>query len=261
MGIPIVAGRNFTMADRDGGLPAIIISREMARRYWPGEEAVGKRVSLGGPELTIVGIAGDVRSEFLAAPPQPEMYLPHAQSGDRVMTIVLKSTRDPARVLSEARLVVQAFDQKVPLIGASSMQQLVDDAVAQPRFYLLLASLFALLAVVLAAVGVYGVVAYLVSQRTREIGVRMALGARPREVVGLVVWEGLKPALLGSAVGLAIAISSAGVMRALLYEVAPRDTATVAFVTALLLATVLLACVIPAARATKIPPTTALRSE
>jgi predicted permease len=261
MGIPIVAGRNFTGADREGSLPVIIIGREMARRYWPGENALGKRLTIDGPERTIVGIVGDVRSEYHAAPPQPEMYLPHGQSGDRSLTMVVETDRDPAQILTEARTVVQAFDPKLPLIGPGTMRQLVDDAVAQPRFYLLLASLFAMLAVVLAAVGVYGVVAYLVSQRTREIGVRMALGARAAEVVGLVLWAGLKPALLGSAIGVALAVSGASVMRSLLYEVAPRDTPTVLLVTVLLLATVVVACVIPAVRAIRIPPSHALRAE
>jgi ABC-type antimicrobial peptide transport system permease subunit len=141
------------------------------------------------------------------------------------------------------------------------MQQLVDDALAQPRFYLLLLSLFATLAVVLAAVGIYGVVAYVAGQRRREIGVRMALGAGPADVVGLVVWQGLKPALLGAAIGLAVALGGSNAVGALLYEVSPRDAVVMTIVTVVLLIVVVLACMVPAARATRVPPTTALRAQ
>jgi predicted permease len=262
MGVPLLAGRHFTDADRIGSAPAIIISRAMATRHWPGEDPVGKTLRIGGPEnITIVGVVADVRSETLTGLPQPEMYRPHRQTADRAFTVVIKSERDPGQVLAEARSVVHAFDRRLPLIGAASMQQLVDAAVAQPRFYLMLVSMFALLAVVLAAVGIYGVVAYVVGQQAREIGVRMALGARPGEVIGLVIWQGLRPSLIGAAIGLAIAVLGADALQRLLYEVAPRDAATLALVTALLLATVCLACFVPAARATRIPPTTALRSE
>jgi ABC-type antimicrobial peptide transport system permease subunit len=141
------------------------------------------------------------------------------------------------------------------------MQQLVDDAVAQPRFYLLLVSMFAMLALVLAAVGIYGVVAYMVGQRTREIGVRMALGARGGEVIGLVVWQGLRPALVGAGIGLGVAIAGADAVQKMLYDVTARDTTTLVAVTLLLLVMVFVACLVPAVRATRIPPTNALRAE
>jgi putative ABC transport system permease protein len=262
MGIPIVEGRNLAPSDRRGSPPVLIISRRMADTFWPEGHAIGKQVRITSDEpITIVGIAGDVRSETFAGRPQPEMYRPHAQTADRSFEFVIKSTRDPGQVLSEARGAVHGFDPKLPLIGPASMKQLMDQALARPRFYLLLVALFAVLAVVLAAVGMYGVVAYMVGQRTREIGVRMALGARAVEVVRLVVWQGLRPALVGAAVGLGIALGGASVMESMLYEVAPRDTATMFGVTTLLLAIVIVACVLPAARATQIPPTSALRAE
>ena len=264
MGIPIISGRNFTDADRAGSSPVLIISRRMAEVYWPGEDPIGRevRVSTGTADpITIVGVAADVRSDGFAAPPQPEMYRPHRQTGDRAFGFVLRSRRDPEAVLADARVVVNRYDSRLPLIGPASMQDLVDRAIAAPRFYLLLVAMFSILAVVLAAVGIYGVVAYLVGQRTREIGVRIALGARGSEVVGLVVWQGLRPALVGAALGLAIALAGANVIRSMLYDVVPRDTVTLLSVTALLLLTVVAACVIPAVRATRIPPTTALRAE
>jgi predicted permease len=262
MGIPILEGRNFRESDRTGSAPVLIISRRMADAYWPEGQAIGKQVRITGNEpITIVGIAADVRSETFAGRPQPEMYRPHAQTRDRAFQFVIKSTRDPDQVLSEARTVVQRFDSKLPLVGASSMRQLVDGALAQPRFYLLLVAMFAVLALVLAAVGVYGVVAYTVGQRTREIGVRMALGARAVEVVRLVVWQGLRPALVGAALGLSLALAGASAIESLLYEVRSRDAMTMGSVTVLLLLIVIIACVLPAARATRIPPTSALRAE
>ena len=262
MGVPILEGRNFDERDRADSPPVMIVSRRMAEVYWPEGHVLGRQVQVGGPPaITIVGIAGDVRSETFAGRPQPEMYRPYLQTRDRSFEFVIRSLRDPAQVLSDARAVVHRFDAKLPLIGPASMEQLVDEALAQPRFYLLLVALFAILAVVLAAIGIYGVVAYLVGQRTREIGVRMALGARGGEVVGLVVWQGLRPALAGAALGLAIAVPGATAMQSLLYEIAPRDLPTVLGVTVLLLATVTVACFIPAIRATHIPPTEALREQ
>jgi putative ABC transport system permease protein len=262
MRVPVRAGRGFTDADRIGAAPVIVISRTMANRYWPGENPVGKSLQIGGPpNVTIVGVVADVRSEDFAAVPQPEMYRPHWQTADRAFSIVIRSERDSGQVLAEARAAVHRFDEKMPLISPAPMQQLVDDAIAQPRFYLLLVALFAMLALVLAAVGIYGVVAYMVGQRTREIGVRMALGARAGDVIRLVVWQGLRPALVGTVLGLACALAGAGALQKMLYEVAPRDTTTIAGVTVLLLGLVLLASFVPAARATRIPPTHALRSE
>lgn len=262
MGIPILDGRNFQESDREGSAPVLIISNRMAETYWPEGHAVGKQVRITGNEpITIVGVAADVRSETFAGRPQPEMYRPHAQTRDRAFQFVIKSARDPNQILSEARTVVQRFDSKLPPIGATSMRQLVDEALAQPRFHLLLVALFAVLALVLAAIGIYGVVAYMVGQRTREIGVRMALGARAPEVVRMVVWQGLRPSLVGTAIGLGIALAGASAIQGLLYEVRPRDAMTISTVTVLLLFIVIVACVLPATRATRIPPTSALRAE
>lgn len=261
MSISILAGRAFDANDRFGGQPVVIISRRMADRFWQGEEALGKAVVIsGGAPAIIVGIAADVRSAALDRDPQPEMYVPHAQARTRAVTYVVRA-RTAGAVLAAARGVIQQFDPRLPMISAATLQQLVGAAMGRPRFYLLLLGLFAVLALVLAAVGVYGVVAYAVSQRTREIGIRMALGARAIEVVRLVLWQGFRPAIAGVILGLAVAFAASRAMADLLYEIRPHDPATFAGVTLVLLAVVVLACVIPARRATKVPPATALRGE
>jgi putative ABC transport system permease protein len=179
----------------------------------------------------------------------------------RSVMYVIKSSVDTPQVLSAARDIVRRLDARLPLIFPGALTDQVDQQLARPRFYLVLLSLFAVLAVVLAAVGVYGVVAYLVTQRTREIGVRMALGAKQSEVVRLMLWQGLRPAVVGMAVGLGVAAAAGRFVQQLLYEVRPHDPLTFAGVSALLLAVVLLACAIPARRASGVPPADALRSE
>lgn len=169
--------------------------------------------------------------------------------------------RDPAALLEAARRELHALDLELPVIQPGTLTQLVDQQLAQPRFYLVLLGLLAALAVVLAAVGMYGVVAYVVSQRTKEIGVRMALGARAPQVVQLVLWQGVRPAILGIVLGVLGALWTGSLMRGLLYEVAPQDPLTLFVVSLLLLGVVVAACAIPARRATRVAPATALRSE
>lgn len=264
LGIPVMAGRSFTPADREGAAPVAIISRRMADLFWPGQDPVGRPIRIGpptNPVSTIVGIVGDVRSLEMTEAPQPEMYQPLAQSGARSMRYILKSNLDSAEVLAGARQVVRSFDSRLPVISPGTMTALVDDHLARPRFYLLLLGLFSGLAVVLAAVGIYGVVAYVVSQRTREIGVRMALGARPREVVGLMLWQGLRPAAAGVVIGIVVALAVGRAASGLLYSVRPTDPITFVGVTVVLMVVVLIASVIPAMRASAVPPSESLRGE
>jgi len=260
MRIPLIGGRVFQPTDRAEGQRVAIVSRTMADQLWPGEDPLGRplRVNTFGT-ATIVGIVADVRSQVLSAAAQPELYVPHAQTTARTVTYVVKSSLPAPQVLSAARDVIRRFDTRLPLIFPGSMDELVDQQLARPRFYLVLIGLFAVLAVVLAAIGIYGVVAFVVTQRTKEIGVRMALGASQREVVTLMVWHGLKPAIAGMAIGLAIAFALGRVIRGLLYEVRPNDPVTFVGVSAVLLAVVLIACAIPARRASVIPPADALR--
>ncbi len=262
MKIPLLAGRVFEPTDRDGAQRAVVVSRRMADVFWPGESAVGRPIQISGQDPAIVvGVVANVRSQALATVAQPEMYVPHAQAPVRTITYVVKSSFDSAQVIPAARQVVQQLDARLPLIGPSAMQVLVDDQLAQPRFYLVLLGLFALLAVVLAAVGIYGVVAYVVTQRTREIGVRMALGARQGEVVSLMLWQGLRPAIAGLLIGVAVAMGGGRVIQGLLHEVQPNDPLTFVSVSAVLIAVVLVACAIPARRASAVAPADALRGE
>jgi putative ABC transport system permease protein len=263
LAIPILAGRPLEPADRETSQPVIVISRAMADQFWRGEDALGKQIRLGGSPLPklIVGIAADVHSTTLAAPPQPEMYVPHSQTAKRAMTFVLRSTQPAGQILAAAREAIRGVDAKLPLIRSGTHAALVARELARPHFYLLLLGLFAGLAVALTAVGIYGVAAYAVAQRTREIGVRMALGADTPTVLRLVIWEGLRPAIIGVAVGSAGAIAGGRIMSRLLFEVQPRDPVTMAAVVGAILLVVTLACAIPARRATRIPPAAALRFE
>ena len=262
MKIPVLAGRVFQPSDRDGAQPVVVISRRMADVFWPGEDAIGRPIQISGRDPAIVvGIVENVRSQTLATVAQPEMYVPHAQTGVRAVMYVVKSSLGPAQVLAASRQVVQQLDSRLPLIFPGAMQDLVDEQLARPRFYLLLLGLFAALAVSLAAVGIYGVVAYVVTQRTREIGVRMALGARQSEVVRLMLWQGLRPAVAGMILGAAVAAGAARLIEGLLYEIRPYDPLTFVAVSMSLLLIVLVACAIPARRASSVAPAEALRSE
>jgi predicted lysophospholipase L1 biosynthesis ABC-type transport system permease subunit len=234
----------------------------MAEVFWPGENAVGRPIQISGrDQAVVVGIVDNVRSQTLATIAQPEMYVPHAQTGVRAVMYVVKSSLGTAQVLAAARQVVQQLDSRLPLIFPAAMQDLVDEQLARPRFYWLLLSLFAALAVALAAVGIYGVVAYVVTQRTREIGVRMALGARQGEVVRLMLWQGLRPAVAGMIIGAAVAAGAGKLIEGLLYEIRPYDPVTFVAVSLSLLVIVLVACAIPARRASSVAPAEALRSE
>lgn len=261
MGIPLVAGRNFSEADRPGAPGAVIVSRRFADKYFPAEDPIGHPLRVAGRDRQVVGVVADVRSQNLTAPPAPEVYVPHAQTSVRAITYVVKSAQPAGRVLADARAVVQAMDTQVPLIFPETMDEVLGRATARPRFYTLLLALFAVVAVSLATVGVYGVVSYAVSQRTREIGVRMALGAGRAQVVRMIVWQGLRPALAGVAAGLGVALASGRLIRGELYGVGTHDPATFAAVTGLLIAVVVLASVVPAFRATHVAPASALRGE
>ncbi len=274
--IPILEGRGFTAADRAGSLPVALITRRTAERYFPGESAVGKRVELslstGYPEdepRTIVGVVGDIRPDFTPEAPHEELWIPYAQAGSSFPSLLVESRRPAGAVLTDARAVLASLDPLMPIAQPGTILEQVNTAKAPTRFYVLLLALFATIAIALASVGIYGVVAYLVLQRTREIGVRMALGARVAEVVRLVIWQGLRPALAGIAVGLITAAAAARAVRAYagedaaatLRDVSARDPLTFAAATALLLAIVVAACLVPAWRAAGIPPSTALRNE
>jgi putative ABC transport system permease protein len=267
MEIAVQRGRGFEASDRYGAVPVAVVNRRFADRFYPGEDPVGKRISIGvsvgyrtDADLTIVGVVEDVRWEQLTGDFEPEIYIPTAQAGSSFMTVLMRSA-DPGAAVRAARQEVLAMDAALPFRDPGTMQDLLDTHTIRPRFYLMLLAIFAGLAVALAAVGLYGVVAYLVAERRREIGVRMALGARAGQVVGLVMRQGLVPAGAGAAVGLAAALATGRVIQGLLFGITPTDTVTLIATTAVLLTVVVLACLLPARRATRIAPASALRAE
>jgi putative ABC transport system permease protein len=266
--IPLLRGEEFTenyKKDRPG---RIIINDTMARRFFPDEDPIGLRLSIGlgiddndPTAWEIVGIVGDVRHASLDAEPIPEMYVPHSQQSWPFLTLVVRSSSDPMALAGPVRSQILALDNDQPVSGIRSMEGMVSASIAQPRFYLLLLSIFAALALVLAAVGIYGVLSYSVTQRMHEIGIRMALGAKQSDVIKLVVGQGMMLALVGVAIGLVSAFVFTRLMSSMLYGVSATDPVTFAALALLLTAVALLASYIPARRATKVDPMIALRYE
>jgi predicted permease len=268
MGIQLSRGRAFDASqDRADSPGAVVVSETAARRYWPGEDAVGKRLSIGNPEnpddwLTVVGVANDVRQFQLDADPKPQMYLTYAQAGFFVpRNLVVSTSVEPLSVAVAVRNAVWGIDRDQPVSNVRTMEDVLSDSIARQRFSMLLLGIFAAVALLLAAVGLYGVMTYAVAQRTREIGVRMALGAQAGDVLKLVVAHGLKLALAGVALGLVAAFVLTRLMSSLLFGVSPTDPATLATISLVLVAVALLASYIPARRATKVDPLIALRYE
>ena len=284
MRIPLIRGRYFTEQDnrqwidekslqgRDegahavAGLNAVIIDEEFARRYWPDEDAVGKRIRFGAsadsPPLTIVGIVGRVRMEGLQTDSsRVQGYLPYLQFPTRYLAIVIRSTLDPEQLIAQARREVAAVDREQPIYSVRTLAQMRATSIAPAALNLTLVGLFAALALVLAAVGLYGVMSFVVSQRTREIGIRVALGAQRRDIFKLIVGRGLLLVLAGVALGLGGAFAITRALASLLYGVSATDPLTFAAVSVLLACVALLACYVPARRATKVDPLIALRAE
>ena len=267
MGIPLRRGRQFTPRDRDGAPQVVVVNEELVRRYFPGEDPIGKRVQLGWTRDSvrmggeIVGVVGDIKQFDLAGAPVPEIYTPYDQFPLEYVAAVVRTTADPALIAGPARAQVRALDPDLPVYRLMPMERVVAESVAQPRFYALLLGSFAGVALALAAIGIYGVVAYAVGRRTREMGLRMALGARPADVLALVVRQGLRAAIVGLAVGLVAAAAASRLLRSLLYELTPMDPATFAAAALALTAVAALACYVPARRAARTDPMVAMRSE
>ena len=266
MGIPLREGRTFTAADNPTAPQVVIINENMARRFWPNESAVGKRFKYGGqdsqaPWMTVVGVVGDMRRTGFDAPVRYETFRPHTQRAVGFLTLVVRTAADPLRVMPAVRTELKAIDPEQPVYEIASMDQMLGSMVAQRRFSMALLATFASLALVLGVVGVYGVTSYLVAQRTREVGVRLALGAQPGQVVRMVVRQGMVVAAAGLAAGLGGAVAAGRLMTGLLYGVSPHDLWTLAGVTALIAVATLVANWVPALRAAHVDPLTALRSE
>ena len=267
VGIPLVRGRVFSEADRPGNPRTMVVSEETVRRYFPGEDPIGKHIDFGwnrdGDHLAgeIVGVVGDVRQHGLSEDVTPHIYAAWDQWPIDEITVVMRSRGDPAVALKAARATVLSLDGDLPVYDVFTLETMVDRALGQPRFYVLLLSIFAVLAVVLAVVGIYGVIAYTVQQRTREIGIRIALGASRERVVAMVVRRGLILALAGIAFGSAGAYAVSRVLQSLLFGVGARDPFTFLAVAALLGAVALLASWLPARRAARVDPLAAMRAE
>jgi putative ABC transport system permease protein len=259
MGIPLLRGRTFSDEDRRGGTNVIILSADMANRFWPNEDPVGRTIIAGGP-FRVVGVVGDVRNLNQALDPRPTMYLSTTQFLWPTMTVVVR-TETEIPVAAVLRRIVGGADPQLAVFNVRTMKTLLENGSAQPRVTAWLVGLFAILALVLAAIGVYGVLAYLVTQRTREIGLRIALGACPGSVLGLVIGHSLRLSLAGVALGVAGAVMLGPAIESQLYGVKPRDLATLVTVPLALLMVAVVASYIPARRATQVDPLTALRAE
>jgi putative ABC transport system permease protein len=259
--IPLLKGRLLAESDGAGATPVVVINEALARSHFTNEEPLGKRISYGGRYHEIAGVVGDVKHSALDEEAKPEFYLPMAQSPSEFMTLAVRTSHDPLQMAAAVRSQVWAVDKDQPVSNIHTMEQLMTNSVAPRRFSLLLLSVFALVGLALAAVGLYGVLSYTVTQRTHEIGIMMALGAQTGNVLRLVVRQGMVLALMGVAIGLIASAALTQWLKSLLYGVSATDPLTFAAI-ALLLATVaLLACWVPARRATKVDPMAALRAE
>ena len=269
VGARLVAGRFFDRSDRDSVPQVAVINEHMAKRYWPNATAIGKRYRFGGadtdstqsPWITVVGVVGDMRRTGVDMPVRDEMFAPFTQSPTLRGLLVIKAAGDPMALAPRVRDVLRAIDPQVPVSAVQTMEQQLSTLIAQRRFSMTLVGAFAGLALVLAVIGAYGVTSYLVSQRTREIGVRLALGADPTKVTRLVVWEGMRVAGAGVAIGIAAAMLTTRMASNLLYGVSPRDPLTIVLVSLLLLGVAAIANYLPARRAARVDPLVALREE
>jgi putative ABC transport system permease protein len=278
MGIPLRAGRDFNDRDTPDAPGVAIINETLARRHWPSEDPIGKRVTLDDPRdksrppqwLTVVGVVKDVKQNSWTDAPSNEIYVPfqHSRGFFRgtaghytSMTLVIRTTVEPQSLAVAAQETVRSLDRNLPVSSVVTLEQVIADTLWQPRFNLQLIGIFAALAMTLAAIGLYGVMSYSVAQRTREVGLRMALGARRRDVLKLVVGQGMKLALAGVASGLLAAVALTRLMEKLLFEVSATDFSTFVLIAVLLIIVALLACWIPARRAAKVDPMVALRCE
>ena len=264
MGITLLKGRNFTEQDVKDGPHVTLIDEEFARRYWPGEEAVGKNIRNGrnDPSITVIGIVRRVKMDGLNEDSnRVQSYYPFRQLPNGGMTVVVKTANDPMGIVSAARQQVLEIDPDQPVYNVNTMEQLRADSIAPDRLTLMLLGSFAAVALILAGVGIYGVMAYSVTQRTHEIGIRMALGARQGDVLGMVIRQGMKLAVVGLAIGLGGAWLTTRLMSSLLFGVSATDPMTFTVISVILAGVALGACFVPARRATKVDPMIALRYE
>jgi putative ABC transport system permease protein len=267
MGIQLLQGREMSEQDREDTTPVVVISEAMARKYWPGEDPVGKRIKTGPsasniPWMTIAGVVKDVRQFELNADPKPQMYLSYMQAGFFApRDLVISTNVEPMSLASSVRRAVWEIDKEQPVSNIRTMEEILSESIGRQRFSMLLLGIFASVALLLAAVGLYGIMSYSVTQRTREFGIRMALGARRIDVLKMVVGQGLKLVLIGVVIGLVAAFVLTRVMSSLLFGVSATDPATFIAISLVLIGVAVLASYVPAYRATRVDPMIALRYE
>jgi putative ABC transport system permease protein len=270
IGAPLLRGRDFTDADTLHSMPVTIINTSMATKYFHGEDPIGKQVGVGlttVPVRTIVGIVADIKHVSLREELEPEMFVPYTQNEIRIwpsmqaMQFAVRTKADSAAITNELRQAVAAVDPELPVAKFATLTNLVETSVTADRFSMLLTGAFGALALLLATIGMYGVISYTVMQRMPEIGVRMALGAQRGQIFLLILKQGSRLAGIGIAAGLAATLATTHLMTRFLYEVQPTDPITIGVVSILLSVTALLACYIPARKATKVNPTIALRCD
>jgi putative ABC transport system permease protein len=269
MNIPLVSGRLLSEQDSDKSPVAVIVNETLARRYFPDEDPIGKRVNLGNPQTspwrTIVGVVRDTRQSEINKEPYSQMYGVHMQVPRRAMSLLVRTNNNPLDLVAAIRSQVTEMDASLPLYNIRTMEQILADSIATPRFNMLLMGIFAVVALMLAAIGIYGVMSYAVAQRTHEIGVRMALGASSGDVLKMIVRQGMTLTLIGVVAGLGMAMglawSISTLLSELLYDVGGTDPVTFAAIAIILSAVALVACLVPARRATRVDPMVALRYE
>jgi putative ABC transport system permease protein len=271
--IPVVDGRGFLPSDAAGTPGVVLVNETTAKLFWPGKDPLGRRLRASAPPdvhppwLTVVGVVKDVKQAGLEAETGTEVYFLYSQLPETVaftpddMYLVVRTSGDPLALVGAARDRVRALDPSLPLAQVRSLERVLFESVAQPRFMTRMALLFALVALALAAVGTYGVLSYSVEQRTQEIGVRMALGAQARQVLGMVLGQGARLVAVGLVVGIVGALALRRILAGMLFGVAPTDPTIFASVIVVLSAVSLAACYLPARRATRISPMVALREE
>ena len=261
--ISLLKGRDFS--DRDNGdAPAVaIINQDLSRTYFPGEDPIGKRITFSDGEswMSIVGVIGDVKQVSLGSIAKPEVYFPYPQAASTEMSLVVRTTNDPLSQAAAVKGQIRVIDKDLPISDAQTMEQLLAESVSGPRFNMLLLTLFAVVALVLALVGIYGVMSYSVTQRTHEIGIRVAVGAQSRDVLRMVIGQGMFMTMIGVVCGLVGAFALTRLMTSMLFGVEPSDPMTFATIAVLVIAVALLACYIPGRQATKVDPLVALRYE
>jgi putative ABC transport system permease protein len=268
LGIPLLRGRTFAGADIATTPRVALVNATLAKQFFPNEDPIGKRFMFGHPSakrepnwFTIVGVVSDTKLYGLANPARLEVYTSSLQGPSTHMTLLVRSKSDPASLLSSIRSAVASVDKDQPIFAITTMNQVVSSSISTRRITLILLGLFSGLALILAGIGIYGVIAYSVAQRTREIGIRIALGARRSDVLGMILKQGAKIALLGIAIGLVAAFGLMRLMASLLFSVSAFDPITFISIALMLAIVALAACYVPARRAMKVDPMLALRYE